>query len=1211
MKKLCQFIVITVAFLVYYCAGSPASALDFNPTVLTITGHKAFDYPFNGEPLTIPFNISGTSASLWLVINTYYQSYSIKDVRNGHLGWHYVNNIDTTIYISERYHFDPGLCSIEWDGNGQDGNPVKGDGQYQYYLWGYDDQTPRQRVSDYVQIGFGRDSQYTHVYETGPDGMPLSQPMLAGSPPWYRTDDTVSYRRHGAVFKWDIGEDPSKAWNLTTSWCDTYRNREYAAQFTYGGPILDPEDYNVFYHCAINIPERKSTVLRWRFIPDGQAQLDKNWLGWDEVQFEEPALGIAEQFQGTSLYSDRNYFYAASPGTYVTDKEWNKLRCYNYQDMIVFEKNLPEWYLPDDENENGYINGGFHTMYSREENRWVLLGHLSCLIEMISTNRILHDAEDNTDLIVWQNGNGDYFMDNGWREGDEYAWACLSDSEGDMRRDSIAIDKNGFMIIGTSFHGLTSFGIATQDGTGIGYGSFADEVDNDAYDKYGGQLVQSGSSYDGLYWSGIATSAEDQRATTNFIAFDSFSGIIDFTPDATVTGYFTMYSPSGGEILVAGTTTDIRWGVYGDSALKLEFSSDAGTSWQSIVDEINGNAGSYTWELPEVDSHQCLVRIKDNSLDQIQGISTRTFTIIPSHYKITHPNGGEIMEPGSACTIAWLSPDRGLEEVVLSYSTNNGTSWQIIDQHVQSETKTYSWIVPNELSDTCLIMIADDDDVARYDTSDTTFSIADTFIILRSPEGQEEWDSASFQSIYWETPSTIENITIDLSIDDGLSWEPCAENIDADKGVYWFNIPVLNSTQCRLRITAPGYPDLSATSGTPFTIKPFPMWLAEWMTFTTVDGLPNNIVTAVACGDDGTAWIGTQGTAPSYFDGIRWRTCNGAVTGIPSYIAVDQHGTVWFVSEQKPLTSFDGTSWRCLDDSPANITGIMFDSNNVMWMGTNGSGLYRRDGETVTNFTAENSELKTSSPRVLAVDHQNGVWIGYDEVDGDDCGASHFDGDHWRHYTDDDGLVSNNVCAAAVDHDGIVWFGTNTGVSRFDGSMWTTYITYSGLVNNSILSVTVDNNNVKWFGTIAGISRFDGQEWMKRILIGNVVQQIEVDKYNNKWFATNYGLTRFLDDAPNRVEEDTAHPIMFRLLRNYPNPFNPSTTITFTLPAGDYATLTIYNIAGQKVRKLLGDTMPAGRHAVAFNGSGLASGIYFYRLTAGGRTGIGRMLLVR
>ncbi|MCE2448925.1 MAG: T9SS type A sorting domain-containing protein, partial [Candidatus Latescibacteria bacterium] len=79
----------------------------------------------------------------------------------------------------------------------------------------------------------------------------------------------------------------------------------------------------------------------------------------------------------------------------------------------------------------------------------------------------------------------------------------------------------------------------------------------------------------------------------------------------------------------------------------------------------------------------------------------------------------------------------------------------------------------------------------------------------------------------------------------------------------------------------------------------------------------------------------------------------------------------------------------------------------------------------------------------------------------------------------------------------------------------------------------------------------------------------------------------------------------FSLANNYPNPFNPATTIKYALPQAADVELTVYNVLGQPVRTLVAEHQSAGRYVVewdATNASGhsLSSGMYFYRLQAGG-----------
>ncbi|HMK39178.1 MAG TPA: T9SS type A sorting domain-containing protein, partial [Bacteroidota bacterium] len=85
----------------------------------------------------------------------------------------------------------------------------------------------------------------------------------------------------------------------------------------------------------------------------------------------------------------------------------------------------------------------------------------------------------------------------------------------------------------------------------------------------------------------------------------------------------------------------------------------------------------------------------------------------------------------------------------------------------------------------------------------------------------------------------------------------------------------------------------------------------------------------------------------------------------------------------------------------------------------------------------------------------------------------------------------------------------------------------------------------------------------------------------------------------------------FRLEQNYPNPFNPSTTITFDLPRAGFTTLKVYDVLGNEVRTLLSGELPAGVHQSRFDGTGLSSGVYFYRLRSGTFTQTMKLIFTR
>ncbi|MFZ1322094.1 MAG: T9SS type A sorting domain-containing protein, partial [Ignavibacteria bacterium] len=86
-------------------------------------------------------------------------------------------------------------------------------------------------------------------------------------------------------------------------------------------------------------------------------------------------------------------------------------------------------------------------------------------------------------------------------------------------------------------------------------------------------------------------------------------------------------------------------------------------------------------------------------------------------------------------------------------------------------------------------------------------------------------------------------------------------------------------------------------------------------------------------------------------------------------------------------------------------------------------------------------------------------------------------------------------------------------------------------------------------------------------------------------------------------------PKNFKLENNYPNPFNPTTKIKFSLPSETNVKLAVYDITGREVSVLENQVLKAGVFEYQWNGSGLSSGVYFYKLTAGSFSQVKKMIL--
>ena len=114
---------------------------------------------------------------------------------------------------------------------------------------------------------------------------------------------------------------------------------------------------------------------------------------------------------------------------------------------------------------------------------------------------------------------------------------------------------------------------------------------------------------------------------------------------------------------------------------------------------------------------------------------------------------------------------------------------------------------------------------------------------------------------------------------------------------------------------------------------------------------------------------------------------------------------------------------------------------------------------------------------------------------------------------------------------------------------------------------------------------------------------------NKRTRGASNGTSTAVQDQPSVATEYALH-------QNFPNPFNPSTVITFAIPRQEQVQLTVYNAIGQRIRTLINSQRPAGSHTVVWDGKDnlgreVASGTYFYELVAGTFSKSARMLLVR
>jgi len=173
------------------------------------------------------------------------------------------------------------------------------------------------------------------------------------------------------------------------------------------------------------------------------------------------------------------------------------------------------------------------------------------------------------------------------------------------------------------------------------------------------------------------------------------------------------------------------------------------------------------------------------------------------------------------------------------------------------------------------------------------------------------------------------------------------------------------------------------------------------------------------------------------------------------------------------------------------------------------------------------------------------------------------------------------------------------------------------------LSESFWENNIMFYRNTGDINNFNFEfeaSNYENIYVGSysTIFFFDIDNDNDEDLILGEydgGINVFRNDGGSSYNINQLHSMNFAL-KNYPNPFNPSTTISFSIPDDDEIELSIYNIKGQKVKTLVNSKFKRGAHSIVWDGrdssgNSVCSGIYFYRLTSGNQTLTKKAILMK
>lgn len=250
-----------------------------------------------------------------------------------------------------------------------------------------------------------------------------------------------------------------------------------------------------------------------------------------------------------------------------------------------------------------------------------------------------------------------------------------------------------------------------------------------------------------------------------------------------------------------------------------------------------------------------------------------------------------------------------------------------------------------------------------------------------------------------------------------------------------------------------------------------------WKTFnraTTSTQLSNDNVTSAAKDIDGSFWFGTD-YGVSHYNGILWKNytlVDGLSHNKVLCIAIDKKGVKWF-GTQNGLCRFDGKTWTKYLESKSDswdspISSIAIEPGGIKWIGTPGSGVYRYDDITWTNYKSE--------------------------------------------------LRDTYINSIAIDSLGVKWFGTRYGnMSKFDNLSWSNYAIEEDKISDLIKKIFIEKGNIKLIMGSKGAYRYDDMQFSQVYDVGLI---FGIDDKGFKWANGSAGAYSYVQAYPELPFDD-------------------------------------------------------------------------------------------
>jgi len=585
MRKTLMFV------LVFLFIGTFSFAGPFAPPILELSAPAQQQYDFDGSLLELEVIVTGTPANVIFLVFTNGKGGTISDIRNGYMGWHYVNNIDTCIFVSSDFLLGTGVNTITWTGIDADGNLVpQVDGDYAYYLYGFDNVTAKQLAAP-ISCGWENASMWR---EFDTDGIAMQNPEFYPSIGRYNVDVLTPITRQ----KWIMGEDVSNALAIETCTFDAYN--------IHSPYVPDPNSMTGFFSLSIDASP-VAHVRKYTWTPGGDGILDTSWGDAGEVTYATPTSPTSEwtQYAGAIDIGSNLIMASATDISGVATESTLKLISVS-GGYVIDSIDLTDWWIRVFDGDHGGQMSSGPNDFDYRNGMLVMGSHSTCMNMMIDPHAEYLD--DELSWNKWVNQNGDYVGDHNFEPTATNLWICHDYNVAPYKYNTDT-DALNFVCFPSFDCGAVTYGLYAPDGTGLGYYAAAGEY---AEGKWMAKFVDCESAYDGLYTDG----ANVGNAQLYFIAQDSFKGMLVYKvsveEDAPAQFVVSQNSPNP-----FNPTTTISFEIADPGNVTIDVYNVAGQKVDTIVNEyMEDGTHSRVWDATGFSAGVYFYTVKSGNLSK-------------------------------------------------------------------------------------------------------------------------------------------------------------------------------------------------------------------------------------------------------------------------------------------------------------------------------------------------------------------------------------------------------------------------------------------------------------------------------------------------------------------------------------------------------------------------------------------------------------------